>query len=65
MNTLTLARRRTVGVPMLARPRREVVELHIARARALSEAAIWAVDIGLAVTLATFTGIAALRWWGF
>jgi hypothetical protein len=50
------ARRRTTGVPMLARPRRPCVPLTVRRHRALSEAVIWGVDIGMCILLALFTG---------
>ena len=57
------ARRRTVGVPMLARPRREVVELHVRRHRALGEAIVWAIDFGMAVFVAGLSQYALFMWW--
>lgn len=55
------ARRSTVGH---ARARVVVRELHVARAAAIRDAILWAVNIGLLYFLATLTGVAIAGWCG-
>jgi len=57
-------RRRTVGVPMLARPRRPCLPLDVRREHALREAVVWLVDIVMVVVVAGLTEQAlVLLWW--
>jgi hypothetical protein len=58
------ARRRTVGVPMLARARRPVVELHVRRERALGNAVLWIASVGMAAVVGGMLGQALVMWWG-
>jgi hypothetical protein len=59
-----MSARRTTGVPMLARPRRYVVELHVRRSRALGDLVLSCVMFGLLVLVAAEMWVSLFRWVG-